>query len=191
MEPPHDHTPFHFVTDSVPHSVELRLFYIEEKLVFKQWTKYNTIQQNDHSPGDFMHSRDDTVAARWMRGDVFAPPQAVAQAKQVAERWLVWLSAVAGEPMIPVIRFDFLIQYKPRDLFAGDAGFDKLVDGVSVAYDEQWNVGLGTGRNNTELMGDVEVWTLEISEAGTSTFGRNHILDDYMQSFVRLALKNG
>lgn len=202
------------VQEFVPHSLELRLFYIEGELVGHVWKKFDKVIED--VPGCFL-ALEEPAAAAYMRGDLLALDEAVAQAHKIGERWLVWLSALGAEPEIPVMTFDFLVQYKPFDVNPGDAEFDRLVNGVSVAYDPKWdttplsdsyrrkgpadcnwsheppkyNISRLDTRNNTEPMGAVDVWTLELVEPGSSTFGRNHILNAYMMALARAALKHG
>lgn len=138
---------------------------------------------------------NEDVALSYVRGDRKALAEAERQARHLSERWLSWLTAMSSEPIIPAIRFDFFVQYLPDEDDLSTKEKKALVGGVHMDYEEKWDRTVVHDafreRGNTELTGAVNVWTLEICEAGFSIFGDSKVKNHMMQAFVRAALRSG
>jgi len=159
------------VQEFVPHVVEMRLYYLENKFYSMVFTKFPQVKRN-HEFGGFYHmSRQN--ALKLMGNDEKALNVVVAEGKRISLSLLDWVMMETCEEIISGIRFDFLINYLPHN--------NRSIDSFT-----------GPGRGHRRLNGAhgiVEVSTLEICELGFACFDNEKLREACMPAIVQSCLR--
>lgn len=169
------------VQEYIAHTLELRLFYIENKMHGVWFTKFDKVKANNEFGG--FYYMQENVALSYVRGDRMALRIATKKAEEIGEQWLKWLQVQSGDAIVPAIRMDFMVQYTPY----GEA---KPI----TQYDAGHEISQPTPFIPTEQLpavnGTIDVYTLELCEAGFSIFGTEVLKRPMMQALVKSALRH-
>mmetsp|Transcript_22936 Transcript_22936/g.57981 ORF Transcript_22936/g.57981 Transcript_22936/m.57981 type:complete len:773 (+) Transcript_22936:332-2650(+) len=187
------------IQEFVPHAVEMRLYYVKNRLAQVWYTRFDKVKQN-HEFGDFYYMNEQ-VALSYLRGDIRALREATKKGERIAENLLAWLSTQSGQREIPAVRFDFFVQYFPEE-DSGESGSGDSGSGGGarknkkswVTYEEEHDFSV-TNRTvdptEAKQRGTTEVMTLEICEAGFSIFGSEELKKEKVAALIENAIKYG
>ena len=179
------------VQEFIPHVLEMRMYYIENSLRFTMFSRFDKVKEN-HEFGGFWHMLPAAALKDYLNNDNAAMNAIIEEGKRISELLLDFCKTQSCEEIIPAIRFDFFVQYRPHSGYPEvslTAGSNKVMDKQSrssMQVDES-NCPAGFIRANG-AKGDVCLYTLEMCELGFSILHNKKIPSEVMPALVRSCL---